>query len=86
MKDFRKDGKLTEREKNRALADLLQVAWLDLDIVRIDRVGEGSEGGWAATFREEAGDAAQLTEAEEAAIHHRVAEMEGRGGGNPGRR
>ena len=48
---FEPDTHQTPDAKNGALANLLQVDWNDLAIVRIDRIEIGSQQGWRCTYR-----------------------------------
>jgi hypothetical protein len=48
---FEEDEETTSEGKNEALAELLHGPWLDLAIVRIDRIEIGSRQGWRALHR-----------------------------------
>ena len=49
---FKSDEATTAEEKNSRLAALLDAAWNDFEVVRIERIEIGSEKGWRLTYRE----------------------------------
>jgi hypothetical protein len=50
-KRFEKDTEETASDKNRALSVLLLGDWLELNIVKIERIEIGNESGWRVTYR-----------------------------------
>ena len=49
---FKSDKEEEPADKNSRLAALLETAWSDLEIVKIERIEIGTSKGWRVTYRE----------------------------------